>query len=135
MMVGYWPTVLDNPNATPEERHHAEWVEKVEKVVFSRTMDKATWNNTTLIKENIAEEVAKIKQRPGERMVIFGSPRLTHSLARLGLVDQYRININPVFIGSGMPLFEKNQPEVKLTLVESKSFTNGVIAALYQVAR
>jgi dihydrofolate reductase len=135
LMVGYWPTVLDNPDATPEERHHAEWVENIEKVVFSRTMDKATWNNTSLIKENIAAEIAKIKERPGQNMVIFGSPRLTHSLARLGLVDLYRININPVSIGSGIPLFEKDQPPVKLSLAESKTFANGVVGALYQVIR
>jgi dihydrofolate reductase len=135
MMRDYWPTVPANPNSTPQERHHADWVENVQKIVFSTTMDKPDWNNTTLIKENIGAELMKFKQQPGGNMMIFGSPRLTHSLARLGLIDEYRVNVNPVAIGQGVPLFESSQGTTKLNLVESKIFDCGVLGLRYAVVR
>jgi dihydrofolate reductase len=135
MMEGYWPTVPSNPNSTPEELHHAEWIENIHKVVFSRTLDKVAWNNTQLIKDNITEEVMKLKQQPGKDMLIFGSPDLTHTLARLGLVDQYRLNLNPTAIGGGAPLFETDQEKTKLKLIDSKTMPNGVIALRYEVIR
>jgi dihydrofolate reductase len=135
MMYSYWPTVFTSSEATPEELYHAKWVENIPKFVFSTTLEKATWNNTTLIRDNIAEHINKLKEQPGDDMVIFGSPRLTHSLARLGLIDLYRTNINPIAIGRGMPLFEPGQPQATLKLVESTIFGNGVIGALYEVVR
>jgi dihydrofolate reductase len=135
MMEGYWPTILTNPNATPDELRHAKWVENIHKVVFSRTLDKVEWNNTQLIKDNITEEVMKLKQQPGKDMLIFGSPSLTHTLARLGLVDQYRLNLNPTAIGGGAPLFENGQDHTKLKLIESRTMPNGVVALRYEVIR
>ncbi len=135
MMEGYWPTVPGNPGSTAGELRHAAWVEQIPKVVFSRTLDEVTWNNTTLIKENVAQEVARLKEQPGDNMLIFGSPRLTHSLARLGLIDQYRVNINPVAIGQGVPLFESGQAAVKLNVVHTKLIDGGVVAMLYEVVR
>jgi dihydrofolate reductase len=135
LMYGYWPTVLGNPNATPHELKHAEWVENIQKVVFSTTMDRAEWNNTLLIKENLTEEVMKLKQQPGRDMLIFGSPRLTHTLAALGLVDQYRVNVNPVAIGEGIPLFDPKNGTVKLSLLEKEPFECGVVGLRYEVVR
>jgi dihydrofolate reductase len=135
MMESYWPMVPADPGSSAHERHHAAWIENVHKIVFSTSMDTVTWNNTTLIQENIGEELMKFKAQPGGNMLIFGSPRLTHSLARLGLIDQYRVNVNPVAIGQGMPLFESNQERVKLNLVESKRFSCGVLGLLYEVVR
>ena len=135
MMEGYWPTVLANPDSSPHDRGHAEWVENIPKFVFSRTLEQATWNNTTLIKDNLVEEVTQLKQQIADDLLIFGSPRLTHALAQLGLIDEYRINLNPVSIGHGMPLFEKGQSSVKLSLSESRTFDCGVIALRYAVVR
>ena len=132
MMEGYWPTIPANPDATPHEREHAAWIEQVHKIVFSRTLDEVTWNNTTLIQENIGAELRKIKERPGGNMLIFGSPRLTHSLAELGLIDEYRVNISPVAIGQGAPLFQGKQA-TKLKLLEANPFECGVMAMRYQV--
>src|SRR3954469_13597226 len=74
MMEGYWPTVLANPNSTTLELCHAVWVENIHKIVFSTTLKEVSWNNTRLIKENIAEKILKLKQRQGKSMIIFGSP-------------------------------------------------------------
>ena len=133
MMVGYWPTVLSNPDSSPDDRHHAEWVENVHKVVISRSLDKAEWNNTQLIRENFAEEIAKLKAQPGKNLLIFGSPHVVHLLAQQGLVDEYRLNVSPVVIGEGIPMFEGVKTQLKLLNV--KTFDSGVVALHYATVR
>jgi len=135
MMAGYWPTVLTDPNAAPMDLHHARWVEDIPKVVFSTTMDSADWKNTTLVKDHLTEAVMKLKQQPGDELLIFGSPRLTHSLAKLGLIDQYHMNLNPVVLGKGMPLFDPNIGTTKLNLLKSHPFECGVVSLRYEVVR
>ena len=84
-MESYWPTVLTKPNAPKQSLAHAQWVENVPKIVFSKTLNEVTWNNTRLIKDNIAEEVEKLKQQPGKDLVIFGSPGLAADFDEPGL--------------------------------------------------
>lgn len=112
MMEGYWPTVPADPSSTQAERQHAHWVENVQKIVFSKTLERVTWNNTRLVKENIAEEISRLKHLPGKDMMIFGSPRLTHTFIRLGLIDEYRLTINPVVLGKGVPLFKEIKEQI-----------------------
>jgi dihydrofolate reductase len=81
-------------------------VENVPKVVFSKTLKMVEWNNTRLIKDNIAEEISKLKQQPGKDLVIFGSPGLAQTFIQLDLIDEYRLTVNPVVLGSGIPLFK-----------------------------
>ena len=132
MMESYWPTVPANPASTALELQHAHWVEKIHKIVFSRTLETAKWNNTRLIKENIAEEVAKLKQQPGKNLMIFGSPSITHTLTYLGLIDEYRINVDPVILGSGIPLFKDVKDRIHLKLLEAKTFHSGVVGLHYR---
>jgi dihydrofolate reductase len=132
MMESYWPTVLANPSSTKPELDHAHWVENINKIVFSQTLERAEWNNTRLIKKNIVEEIVKLKQQPGENMMIFGSPRLTHSFMHWDLIDEYRININPVVLSKGVPLFENINDKVNLKLLETKTFHSGVVGLRYE---
>jgi dihydrofolate reductase len=132
MMESYWPTVLTNPSGTNDELRHAQWVENIPKIVFSKTLDKAEWNNTILIKENIAEEIMNLKQQPGKSMMIFGSPGLTHSFMKLGFIDEYRININPVVLGNGIPLFKNIEDRINLKLLKAKTFNAGVVGLHYE---
>ena len=132
MMASYWPSVLANSNSTALEVEHALWMENVRKIVFSTTLENAEWNNTRLIKQNITEEVIKLKHKPGRNMIIFGSPCLTHSFMERGLIDEYRININPVVLGGGVPLFKKIQDRVNLKLSRSMTFHSGVVGLLYE---
>jgi dihydrofolate reductase len=134
-MESYWPTVLNNPNNTAQEREHAAWVENIHKIVISRTLDKVTWNNTTLIKENVAAEVKKLKAQGDSYILIFGSPSLTHSLAALGLIDEYRVNVHPASLSSGTPLFAQGAPITKLALTSSRTFESGVVGLHYAVVR
>src|ERR1700752_722404 len=72
MMESYWPSVPANPASTEHDIDHAHWIENIPKIVFSKTLEKVEWNNTRLIKDNIAEEIQKLKQQPGKDLVIFG---------------------------------------------------------------
>jgi dihydrofolate reductase len=134
MMEGYWPTVLNKPDAEAGELAHATWVDAATKVVFSRTLDSVQWNNTLLIRDNIAEEMAKLKQQPGKDMWLLGSPTIAQTFMRLGLIDEYRINVNPVVLGSGMPLI-KGVDNLKLNLIDSQTFKGGVVALRYEPIR
>lgn len=131
-MQGYWSTVPDNPESTQHEREHARWVEQIHKLVFSTTLESADWTNSRLIKDHIAEEVNALKHQPGQTMLIFGSPKLVHSFIHHGLIDEYRLFLHPTVIGDGTPLFR--DVKVNLNLVESKTFSNGVVYLRYQPA-
>jgi dihydrofolate reductase len=132
MMEGYWPTVLTNPSSTTLELHHAKWVEDTQKIVFSATLEKVNWNNTRLIKENIAEKISKLKQKQGKSMIIFGSPKLTHSFIQMNLIDEYRINVSPVILGKGVPLFKNIHYAIDLRLLRTKKFNSGVVGFYYE---
>jgi len=125
LMAGYWPTV------TTEDPIIKENMNKSPKIVFSRTLDKADWNNTRLVREIIPEEILKMKQQPGKDMVIFGSGSIVAHLTQLHLIDDYRMLVNPVILGSGIRQFS-DKDTTQLKLVESKTFTSGLVMLHYQ---
>ena len=131
LMEGYWPTVLDNPNASEHSLKHARWVQQIPKIVFSTTLPSADWNNTTLIKDNVVEEVNKLKQQPGKDLAIFGSPGLAKSFMNLGLIDEYKLTLHPVILGEGISLFDSNKQMSNLKLMESRTFGSGVVTLHY----
>lgn len=131
MMESYWPTIPSNPESTENEIEHANWVEQIEKIVFSQSLPGVEWNNTRLIKENITEEINALKQQPGKNLMIFGSPRLSHSFMELGLIDEYRLYVNPAILGEGIPLFKNVPSKVDLQLLNTKIFDSGVIRLHY----
>ncbi|WP_134687362.1 dihydrofolate reductase family protein [Brevibacillus migulae] len=135
MMFNYWPTVPSNPSSSEHELEHAEWIEQTSKIVFSKTLDKVEWNNSRLVKENVKEEIQNLKEQPGKDIVILGSPRFAHHVMGLDLIDEYKITVSPVLIGSGLPLFQGLQEKTKLKLIENKTFDSGAIGLYYQTVR
>lgn len=133
MMESYWPTVPTNPSSTQDELQHAHWVEQVQKIVFSRTLDTVEWNNTRLVRDHIADEVARLKNMPGKDLMIFGSPSIVHTLAQHGVIDEYRINVNPIVLGEGIPLFKDIRGSIALELLEAKVFRSGAVGLHYRV--
>ena len=131
MMEAYWPTAADKPNASRHDIEHSVWYKKVSKVVLSRTMNETGQNNTTVISDNITENINKIKQQDGKNILIFGSPSASNTLVNLGLVDEFWIFVNPVLLGRGIPLFRDIKESIRLSLVETKTFGIGVIALHY----
>jgi len=128
MMRGYWPTLLDKEDADPAQRRHAQWVEKIPKHTFSRTLKGHDWNNVHL--HGDAGEIAELKKGEGAPLLIFGSPSLTHSFMALDAVDEYWLYLNPILLGEGTPYF-RGQRRAKLTLIESKNFKGGVVRLHY----
>jgi dihydrofolate reductase len=135
MMHGYWSTVPSNPESSARDQAHAAWVTDIPKVVVSRSLEQADWNNTTLIRAQVAEEIGILKQQTGGDLMIFGSPKLIYLFAQLELIDEYLIYLNPVTLGAGIPLFEAGSTSIKLGLLEEKRFGAGVIALRYEVNR
>jgi dihydrofolate reductase len=119
-------------DGSEQERAHAEWVNAVDKAVCSTTLESADWNNTRLIRGDLAEEFTRLKDRPGGTIAVYASPKLVHSLLDLKLIDEFRLVIHPVVIGSGTPLFPEKSA-LDLELLESKSFASGAVYVRYQV--
>jgi dihydrofolate reductase len=128
LMASYWPTQFAKEN----DPIVADKMNTVSKIVFSKTLDKAEWTNTRLVKEHIAEEVSKLKHEPGRDLAIFGSSALTVSLLQMGLLDELRIMVNPVVLGSGKPLFKGIHEKLDLKLLKTKTFRSGNVLLYYQ---
>ncbi len=132
MMEAYWPTAADQPNASKHDKEHAVWYKNVSKVVLSTTLAETGLTNTKVYHDNLLENITRLKQQSGKNILIFGSPRASHSLLQMDLIDEFWIFVNPVLLGQGIPLF-KNIPELtRLRLLESKTFTSGVVALHYE---
>ena len=106
---------------------------KAEKIVFSTTLKTADWKNTQLIKENIVEEVRKLKQSNGKNMTILGSGTIITQLAEANLIDSYQIMIDPVVIKNGTPIFNNIQCNINLKLIDTKTFKSGVVLLNYAI--
>ncbi len=132
MMEAYWPTAADQPNASKHDREHAVWYKNVPKVVLSTTLAETGLVNTTIFNDNLEENITRLKQQPGKNILIFGSPRASHSLLQIGLIDAFWIFVNPVLLGQGIPLFKNISELTRLRLLESKTFTSGVVALHYK---
>lgn len=135
MMYGYWPTVPSEENANEHELNHAKWIEKVEKIVFSKTLNRVDWQNSKLVSDHIEEEINKLKQQKGKDIVVLGSPRLAHELMHLNLVDEYKLSVSPTLLGKGLPFFQNIHDKVDLKLKDSKVFQSGALGLNYQVLK
>ena len=104
------------------------------KVVFSRSLNKAEWNNTRLVKDNMQEEVRRLKEQPGKGLTILGSGAIVSQLAQSGLIDEYGIVVNPVVLGQGTPLFKGIARRLDLKLIDARTFRNGNVLLRYEPA-
>jgi len=141
--ASFWPNALKNLAAAgphgsnkrdPAFAAMAHWLNDTKKLVFSRSLPKATWNNSEISREIDAKRLAKLKQQPGKDMLIFGSGSLVSALSEYGLIDEYRFVICPVLLGQGQPLLGEMPERVSLRLVEAKPFASGNVMLTYQRA-
>jgi dihydrofolate reductase len=132
MMESYWPAVLKNPKASGHHLNHSKWYEKAGKVVFSRKLNKLENQNAKLIKDDLAGEIEVLKKSPGKNLMIFGSPRLVHSFAQLGLIDEFVITANPIILGAGIPMFAGIDRRIPLELMKSTELQSGVVGLHYK---
>jgi dihydrofolate reductase len=124
-MAAYWPSakgdVADIMNAIP-------------KVVFSRTLERADWSNTRLVRGPAEQEVPRLKQEPGKDLFIFGSASLASSLTRKGLIDEYRLGVAPVVLGAGTALFKPGPDAMKMKLLDARALKTGCVVLRYEPA-
>lgn len=128
MMASYWPT----SNAIKNDPIVAEGMNNADKIVFSRTLKKVEWNNTRLVKDNIEEEIEKMKQMTGKDMTLLGSGRILTQFAEQGLIDEYQIMVDPVVLGDGTPIFKGIKHTLDLKLTRTRTFKSGVVLLCYQ---
>jgi len=127
LMASYWPT----PAALQNMPAVAEGMNRMPKVVFSRKMKKAAWQNTTLVKRDIVGAVHTMKSERGPGMVILGSGSIVSQLTEAGLIDEYQMTVNPVVLGKGKTMFEGVKKRVILRLTRTRPFTNGNVVLWY----
>jgi len=132
MMESYWPTAADQPGATKHDIEHSRWYNQVLKVVVSRTMKGARLANTMIVSDDLTGEIARLKQRAGRDVIIFGSPSVAHALMAENLIDDYWLFINPILLGQGIPLFKDIEKRAALTLVANHVFASGVVCLHYE---
>lgn len=125
MLAPYWSALKNN------EMGIANKLNTVAKYVVSSTMKKADWNSSTIIGEDVVAAVAKLKQQPGKQILIQGSGILTQSLTAAGLVDEYRLLVHPVMIGSGKRFFAEGMQAKGLQLVKTQTLDKDVVLLCY----
>lgn len=131
-VMSYWETADQNPSAPAYALEFARIWQRTPKVVFSKTLEQVQ-GNARLVRDNIAAEVTKLKQQPGQNMDL-GGPTLAATFMRLGLIDECRLFIQPVVLGSGTPFFPALDHPIKLQLVETHTFGSGVVYLRYQLS-
>ncbi len=120
--AAFWPS---------QEGEVARLLNAIDKVVFSTTLTKATWQGTRLVREHVPEAIAELKAQPGKPILVFGSADFTATLTQHGLIDEYRIAVNPVVLGEGTPLFKEHGVRRNLRLLGTRVFRSGIVELRY----
>ncbi len=131
LMAAYWPTVEEGPGVPEVEVDFARVWRATPRIVFSRTLEQAEWSSR-LVRENAAEEVARLKEQVSGDMEV-GGPTLAAELIRHGLVDEYRMFVFPVVLGRGLPFFPALDAPLDLHLVETRAFDSGVVYLRHRI--
>ena len=130
MMASFWPT----KQALEMMPTVAQQMNSLPKVVFSRTMESASWTNTRLVRDNLAEEVRKMKKESGPGLLIMGSGTIVSQLTQQHLIDEYQIVVHPLVLGSGRTLFEGVTSKLALRRTKLRTFENGSVFICYEPA-
>ena len=130
--AAFWPS----QEPSEEDQETTDYMNNTPKFVVSKTLEEPLeWNNSTLIKGDAAEEITNLKQEPGKDISITGSPTLVRSLLQEDLLDELRLMVHPIVVGSGKRLFEDGGDQKALQLVDSETFSTGVLYLTYQPAQ
>jgi len=131
LMESFWPT----PEAIRTDPIVAAGMNKAEKVVFSRTLQMADWNNTRLVKDDMLVEIRRLKQGDGMGLTVLGSGSIVAQLAQEGLIDEYQVLLNPIVLGRGKTMFEGIRGRIFLKLIKTRTFGNGNVLLTYEPVR
>jgi dihydrofolate reductase len=129
-VMAYWETADQKPSAPEHELEFARIWKDMPKIVFSRTLEKVE-GNARLVRDSVAEEVARLKEEPGKNLAV-GGAGLASTFMKLGLIDEYRLFVSPVVLGGGTPYFPALDERINLELVETRTFGSRVVYVRYQ---
>lgn len=127
LMKSFWPT----PAAVQQFPEVAQQMNNAPKVVFSRTLDEPSWTNTRLVKGDLANEVRKLKDEPGDQMVLLGSGNIVSQLASEGVIDEYQIIVHPIVLGAGRSMFDGVKERLRFKQTGTRTFANGNVLISY----
>src|SRR5438128_10568574 len=122
-MASHWPTSTSD---------FARPMNEIAKVVFSKTLERADWPETRIARGQLTEEIARMKREPGNDLIVYGGARLDQALSRLGLVDEYRLMVQPAALGAGLPLFKDLAAPLHLELIEATTYATGAAIHVYR---
>jgi dihydrofolate reductase len=134
LMERSWPPIVKNPTGMQSVDEFAVLIDNIPKIVFSNTLKNVEWKNTRLAKEPIKEEVSKLKQsrNSGSKNILVGSPSIIITLMNLGLIDEYQFCVQPIVLGSGLPLFKNSKDRIDLKLSETRTLGSGAVTLYYE---
>ncbi|QNF33356.1 dihydrofolate reductase family protein [Adhaeribacter swui] len=130
-LMQYWQTLIQNPSGEKVMDDFARSIDRVPKIVFSRTLQNTGWESARLANKDLKTEVLDLKQQMGEPIFV-GSPGLIVALTQLGLINEYQICVHPVIAREGLPLFKNLSSKVNLKLLKIKTFRSSAIILYYE---
>lgn len=130
-LMEFWRTLLENPSKEKSMNDFATAIDKIPKIVFSRTIKSVDWESATLAKRDLEDEVSELRKQPGKNIFV-GSRSLIIQLMKLNLIDEFQLCIHPMVEGKGLPLFEDINDRIIFKLVRNKTFNNGAVILYYQ---
>lgn len=130
-LMEFWRTLLENPSDEKSMNDFAAAIDKIPKIVFSRTLKNVDWKSATIAKRELKETVLELRQQSGKDIFV-GSPSLIVQLMKLNLIDEYQLCVHPVVAGSGLPLFEDINDRTILKLIKTKTFSGGAVTLYYE---
>jgi dihydrofolate reductase len=133
-MVQYWPDAERNPRS-PVDLSFARRMNALPKLVLSRTLERAEWNNTRILRDDVGNTIAQLKREPGKPIVAWAGAGLVKTLTDLGLVDEYRLIVQPVVLGKGTPLFQGVEQRRKLRLTRTSQLGHNTAVLCYEPVR
>lgn len=131
--IPHWALVADNPDH-PEYATGKKYTD-THKVVFTRTLDQSAWPNTVLAKDDLVDDIARLKAQEGQDIIAYGGATFVSALIAHGLIDEYHLFVNPVVVGDGLPIFQELRRKQDLTLVKATPFACGIVALRYMPER
>lgn len=132
--AAYWRSVLTNPAASPQELAYAQFADRTPHIVFSHSISSVDWPNTR-ISGDVQSEIRKLREAPGKDMIVWGGATFASSLINLGVIDEYRIALNPTVLGSGKTLFNNIEERKKLNLIDARPLKSGIIIIRYRSSK
>ena len=130
-LMEYWKSVVENPTGNKATDEFAAVMDNIHKIVYTRTLENVEWKNTELKNEIVKEEILDLKQQAGKNILV-GSPSLIVALTQLELIDEYQLVVQPIILGSGLPLFKNITNRIDLKLLKTKAFDCGPVTLYYE---